>query len=63
MDREWTEHEKAAFEDAISIHGPELRAVRDEVGTRSIFEVVRYYAHWKRCAELTVLINLRLCRR
>ncbi|KAI0058854.1 hypothetical protein BV25DRAFT_1890628 [Artomyces pyxidatus] len=46
-DREWDEDEKAAFEDAILAQGAELRAVRDEVGTRDIYEVVRYYGHWK----------------
>lgn len=47
-DRDWTLEEKVAFEDAISTHGAELRAVRDDVGSRSIYEVVRYYAHWKK---------------
>ncbi|KAN0088178.1 hypothetical protein V8E55_005235 [Tylopilus felleus] len=46
-DREWTAEEIAAFEDGIFIHGPELRAVRDEVGTRTVPEVVRFYGHWK----------------
>ncbi|THH17442.1 hypothetical protein EW146_g3363 [Bondarzewia mesenterica] len=46
-DREWDEDEKTAFEDAIAAHGAELRPVRDEVGTRTISEVVRYYGHWK----------------
>ena len=31
------------------MYGAELRPVRDEVGTRTIEEVVRYYGHWKRC--------------
>ena len=38
----------AAFEDAVLTHGAELRTVRDEVGTRTIYEVVRYYGHWKK---------------
>jgi hypothetical protein len=46
-DREWDDDEKAAFEDAVLTHGAELRTVRDEVGTRTIYEVVRYYGHWK----------------
>ncbi|KAI0042738.1 hypothetical protein FA95DRAFT_1590696 [Auriscalpium vulgare] len=46
-DREWDDDEKAAFEDAILVHGAELRIVRDEVGTRTIADVVRYYGHWK----------------
>ncbi|KAJ7781909.1 hypothetical protein DFH07DRAFT_949600 [Mycena maculata] len=50
-DKEWSVEEVAAFEDAIAAHGPELRAVRDEIGTRSIYEVVRFYGHWK-CAKL-----------
>ncbi|KZV70846.1 hypothetical protein PENSPDRAFT_685129 [Peniophora sp. CONT] len=47
IDREWTEQERVAFEDGIAQNGPELRSVRDEVGTRDIFEVVRFYGHWK----------------
>jgi hypothetical protein len=46
-DKEWSVEEIAAFEDAIAAHGPELRAVRDEVVARSIYEVVRFYGHWK----------------
>ncbi|KIJ65499.1 hypothetical protein HYDPIDRAFT_39434 [Hydnomerulius pinastri MD-312] len=46
-DREWGPEEVAAFEDGILVHGAELRAVRDEVGTRSMPEVVRFYCHWK----------------
>lgn len=38
----------AAFEDAVHTHSAELRTVRDEVGTRTIYEVVRYYGHWKK---------------
>ncbi|KAH7890899.1 hypothetical protein F5I97DRAFT_1976018 [Phlebopus sp. FC_14] len=47
MDRPWGADEIAVFEDGILIHGAELRAVRDEVGTRSMPEVVRFYGHWK----------------
>ncbi|KAF8347972.1 hypothetical protein F5887DRAFT_881413 [Amanita rubescens] len=47
LDREWTRDEIAAFEDGILTHGAELRAVREEIGTRSMPEVVRYYGHWK----------------
>ncbi|KAG6336457.1 hypothetical protein ID866_2628 [Astraeus odoratus] len=46
-DREWSPEEIAAFEDGILLHGAELRAVRDEVGTRTMPEVVRFYGHWK----------------
>ncbi|KAK2464013.1 hypothetical protein APHAL10511_003957 [Amanita phalloides] len=47
LDREWIRDEIAAFEDGILTHGAELRAVREEIGTRSMPEVVRYYGHWK----------------
>ncbi|EPQ56118.1 hypothetical protein GLOTRDRAFT_115511 [Gloeophyllum trabeum ATCC 11539] len=46
-DREWNDEEMAAFEEGIHTYGPELRSVRDEVRTRTIAEVVRYYGHWK----------------
>ncbi|KAF9560108.1 hypothetical protein CPC08DRAFT_708307 [Agrocybe pediades] len=46
-DKEWSRSEIAAFEDGIQQHGAELRAVRDEVSTRSMPEVVRFYGHWK----------------
>ena len=45
----------AAFEDAVLTHGAELRTVRDEVGTRTIYEVVRYYGHWKKYVLLCLL--------
>jgi hypothetical protein len=47
-DKPWNRDEQVAFEDAILAHGAELRAVQDEVGTRSMPEVVRYYGHWKK---------------
>lgn len=47
-DREWTRDEINAFEDAILTHGAELRAVREEVATRSMPEVVRFYGLWKK---------------
>ncbi|KAJ7180838.1 hypothetical protein C8R46DRAFT_594216 [Mycena filopes] len=50
-DKEWSIEEIAAFEDGIAAHGPELRAIRDEVVTRTIYEVVRFYGHWK-CSKL-----------
>ncbi|KAL0953950.1 hypothetical protein HGRIS_005111 [Hohenbuehelia grisea] len=46
-DREWTPSEVAAFEDGIMTHNAELRAVREEVSSRSMPEVVRFYGHWK----------------
>ena len=49
-DKEWTHNEWAAFEDAIQMHGAELRAVREEVGSRTMPEVVRFYGHWKKYA-------------
>lgn len=45
----------AAFEDAVLTHGAELRTVRDEVGTRTIYEVVRYYGHWKKYVAVLLL--------
>jgi len=48
IDRDWNTEEKTIFEDAIQQHGAELRLVREEIGTRSVYEVVRYYGHWKR---------------
>ncbi|KAF7308348.1 Zinc finger protein 1 [Mycena chlorophos] len=50
-DKPWSLEEVAAFEDGLAVHGPELRAIREEVPTRSIYEVVRFYGHWK-CARL-----------
>ena len=38
----------AAFEDGIMVHGANLRNIRDEIGTRTLPEVVRYYGHWKK---------------
>lgn len=46
-DEDWTREEAIAFEDAIMHHNAELRAVRDEVVTRTMPEVVRFYGHWK----------------
>ena len=48
MDKEWSEKEILAFEDAIQRHGAELCAIRDEVVTRSMPEVVRFYGHYKK---------------
>jgi hypothetical protein len=48
MDRMWLNDEIELFENAIFVHGAELRAVRDNVATRSIPEVVRFYGHWKK---------------
>lgn len=50
IDRDWISEEKTIFEDAIQQHGAELRLIREEIGTRSIYEVVRYYGHWKKYA-------------
>lgn len=47
-DKVWTPEEKHAFDDGIAQYGAELRPVRDEVGTRSMPEVVRYYGLWKK---------------
>jgi hypothetical protein len=48
IDRDWSLEEKSAFEEAILKYGAELRPVREEIGTRSLHEVVRYYGHWKK---------------
>ena len=55
-DKDWAPDEVAAFEDAIGMHGAELRAVREEVSTRTMPEVVRFYGHWKK----SVIGHLRL---
>lgn len=55
-DREWSDEEIAAFEDAIMAHGAELRPVRDEVGSRSMPEVVRFYGHWKKYVSSLCII-------
>lgn len=47
LDKPWTKTEVAAFEEAINNHGAELRAVREDVVTRTMPEVVRFYGHWK----------------
>ncbi|KAJ3523263.1 hypothetical protein NMY22_g11517 [Coprinellus aureogranulatus] len=47
FDKPFSHEEVVAFEDAIALHGPELRAVRDEVTNRSMPEIVRFYGHWK----------------
>jgi hypothetical protein len=47
-DKEWSEEELMAFEDALSLHGPELRAVRDEVHTRDMGEIVRRFGLFKK---------------
>ena len=57
-DREWDDDEMAEFEDAVLTHGAELRTVRDEVGTRTIYEVVRYYGHWKKCVAVPFLSSV-----
>ncbi|KAG5219361.1 PHD type zinc finger protein with BAH domain-containing protein [Salix suchowensis] len=61
-DKEWSKEEKYAFEEGIFMHGAELRAVREEVGTRQMPEVVRYYGHWKKCVYPVPLAEvLTLC--
>ena len=47
-DKSFSHEEVVAFEDAIALHGPELRAARDEVPNRSMPEIVRFYGHWKK---------------
>ncbi|RPD53362.1 hypothetical protein L227DRAFT_581377 [Lentinus tigrinus ALCF2SS1-6] len=61
-DKEWTQNEVAAFEDAIQMHGAELRAVREEVGSRPMPEVVRFYGHWKNSKLKEENIRIRAAR-
>ncbi|KAI0738659.1 hypothetical protein C8Q80DRAFT_255981 [Daedaleopsis nitida] len=61
-DKDWSHHEVAAFEDAISMHGAELRAVREEIGSRTMPEVVRFYGHWKNSRLKEENIRIRAAR-
>ena len=54
-DKEWSDREVAAFEDGIMMNGAELRPVRDEVGTRTMPEVVRFYGHWKKYVFINIV--------
>ena len=40
------------------MHGAELRAVREEVTSRTMPEVVRFYGHWKKCAPCSYSLCL-----
>ena len=42
-------------------HGAELRPVREEVGTRSMPEVVRFYGHWKKYRIFLTLTSGYFC--
>ncbi|KAF8748005.1 PHD-like zinc-binding domain [Rhizoctonia solani] len=46
-DKDWTQDEIEQFENGIKQHGPEMRAIKDGIKTRSIYEVVRFYGRWK----------------
>ncbi|KAG8699565.1 putative PHD type zinc finger protein with BAH domain-containing protein [Ceratobasidium sp. 394] len=46
-DKDWTAEEIEQFERGIKQHGPEVRAIKEGIRTRSVYEVVRYYGHWK----------------
>ncbi|KAJ1306572.1 hypothetical protein OPQ81_007573 [Rhizoctonia solani] len=46
-DKDWTQEEVEQFENGIKQHGPEMRAIKEGIKTRSIYEVVRFYGHWK----------------
>ncbi|CAE6428957.1 unnamed protein product [Rhizoctonia solani] len=46
-DKDWTQDEVEQFENGIKQHGPEMRAIKEGIKTRSIYEVVRFYGHWK----------------
>lgn len=61
-DREWTADEVTAFEEGIFHYGAELRAVHDEIGTRSMAEVVRFYGHWKNSRLKEENVQIRAAR-
>ncbi|KAG6841246.1 hypothetical protein C0991_000530 [Blastosporella zonata] len=46
-DREWADDEIESFDGAIMMHGAELRAVREQIPSRTMPEVVRFYGLWK----------------
>ncbi|CAE6484289.1 unnamed protein product [Rhizoctonia solani] len=46
-DKDWTQDELEQFENGIKQHGPEMRAIKEGIKSRSIYEVVRFYGHWK----------------
>ena len=54
-DRGWSDSEIAAFEDALAAHGAELRSVHEEIPSRTMREIVRFYGHWKK----SVVVHLR----
>ena len=55
-DREWNDEEVAAFENGIAQHGAELRFVKDEIGTRTMAEVVRFYGKWKKLVIILLVV-------
>ncbi|KAF8507958.1 hypothetical protein BU17DRAFT_57044 [Hysterangium stoloniferum] len=46
-DRAWHPSEIHIFENAIQDFGPELRSVRDQISSRTVYEVVRFFTLWK----------------
>ncbi|KAF8596772.1 hypothetical protein BDV93DRAFT_527878 [Ceratobasidium sp. AG-I] len=46
-DKDWTPEEIDLFEKGIKQHGPEIRAIKEGIKSRSVYEVVRFYGHWK----------------
>lgn len=46
-DKDWSQEEIEQFEKGIKQHGPEIRAIKEGIRTRSVYEVVRFYGHWK----------------
>ncbi|QRV88660.1 Lid2 complex component snt2 [Ceratobasidium sp. AG-Ba] len=46
-DKDWTSEEVEQFEKGIKQHGPEIRAIKEGIRSRSVYEVVRFYGHWK----------------
>jgi hypothetical protein len=63
-DKEWDDEEIGAFESAIIDFGPELRSVCEQVTTRTLPEVVRFFTLWKThvylfrslCKQLTIYV-------
>ncbi|KAF9194953.1 putative PHD type zinc finger protein with BAH domain-containing protein [Haplosporangium sp. Z 11] len=46
--RDWTPKEVEAFEEGIRLYGHELFAIKKNVETRSMRDIVRFFYHWKK---------------
>lgn len=51
-DREWNDEEASAFTQAVQEYGGELRLVRDDIPTRTMPEIVRYFGKWKKSVTI-----------